>query len=81
LEQKNIMHIRVSSACQLTPEQKTVIQEFMAQATKKQIIDDYEVDADLINGIRIQSNTLLWEQSVAQRLRDVKQFLLARHSL
>ena len=51
------------------------IQGFLAAKTGCVIIYEKRIDATLIAGIRLQSNTLLWECSVAQQLRVLRQAL------
>ncbi|KKP35340.1 MAG: ATP synthase subunit delta [candidate division TM6 bacterium GW2011_GWF2_32_72] len=66
---KNIIDFNISSSHQLNEHQKKVIQEFLEHNTKKNITSSYKINPNLIAGIRLQSNELLWEYSIQKKLR------------
>ena len=69
------MEFSVLSAHDLDKKELTTIQHFLEEKTKKTIIYNHKINKDLIAGIRLLSNTLLWEHSIAQQLRDAEQLL------
>lgn len=72
-EQKtNIMHVVIESSYELEKKQLQTIKQFLADKTGKDIIYEYHVNKELIAGVRARSDTLLWECSVAQKLRDIR---------
>lgn len=70
-EQKGIMTFLISSSPALTTQELHSLVEFLARVTGRSIIYDYTVDPHLIAGIRLQSTTLLWEQSVRKQLHAI----------
>ena len=61
----------VSSTLPLTESQCVTIEQFMNQKIVGTKLFHYTIDSTLIAGIRIQSDTLLWEYSIAKRLRTI----------
>lgn len=68
----NIMHLVIESSCELEQKQLHTIKQFLADKTGKDIIYEYHVNKELIAGVRARSDTLLWECSIAQKLRDIR---------
>jgi ATP synthase F1 delta subunit len=62
----------VASSSPLASDQRVVIEQFLAARVKGTIIYRYKVVPKLIAGVRLQSDTLLWEYSVDQQLRDLQ---------
>lgn len=62
---------RILSASSLRDAEIQDVVSFLASHTKRDIIYDYTVDDSLIAGVRVQSDTLLWEHSIKKQLRDV----------
>jgi ATP synthase F1 delta subunit len=67
-EEAGIMSFVITSAPSLTSQEVQTLIEFLARVTGRSIIYEYKVDTRLIAGIRLQSTTLFWEQSIAKRL-------------
>lgn len=78
MEEQNIVSFTMSSAQDLTQEQQEHIKKFLAQSTNKTIIYKYTVNKDLIAGLRLQSNTYLWEHSLKKYLRNITLTLTSR---
>jgi F-type H+-transporting ATPase subunit delta len=76
-QRKGIMAFKVKSSDELTPNQLEVIIIALAAKTRKQIEYDYKIDKALIAGLRLQSNSLLWERSVAQQLNEARCILIS----
>lgn len=74
-EQNNIMEFTFISANQITTDQCSKIQSFLIQKTGKTIEYKSIVDPQLIAGIRAQSNTLLWENSIQGRMNEAYRLL------
>jgi len=75
-EVHNIQTFTISSAQELTQEQLTAMQQFLAHTTGNDIIYKHTVTPALIAGIRAQSTTHVWEISVAKRLRSMRLALI-----
>jgi F-type H+-transporting ATPase subunit delta len=73
---ENIMHFSVTSAQPLSDEQQQKINEHLMNLAKNRVLIEFSIDPALIEGIRIQSPTLLWEHSIAQLLRKFNHSLL-----
>jgi F-type H+-transporting ATPase subunit delta len=71
-EQHGIMNVHVQSSSLLDDAQLQVVRAFLSDKTGKKIIYTYAVKKDLIAGIRLQSDTLLWEYSVRKKLRAIR---------
>ena len=69
---KKRIHFTIASSHDLTTHECSVIVEFLANITGASIIYDYKVDKNLIAGIRLQSNTYLWQYSIGQHLDMMK---------
>ncbi len=73
--EKGIAQFAVRSSHQLADDQLETAIAFLKQATNKQIMYSYQVDPQLIAGLRLQSDTLLWEHSVKKQLLGAQQAL------
>lgn len=75
--QKNIFLVNVCTSCTINDKQKSIIINFVHNLIKKEDIKiNFCVDKNLISGIKIKSNTLLWEHSVRKHLKILKNNLL-----
>ncbi len=73
-EKEHDMHLfTVSSSHKLDREQRVQTEKFLAKRVSGTILYTYTVDPDLIAGMRMQSNTLMWEFSIKQQLRAIAQ--------
>ncbi len=75
--QHKIVDLQVTSSTDLTEEQIEDIKHFFTKLSGQYPKIRYHVNPLLIAGIRLQTETLLWEYSVAQQLRKLKQELIA----
>jgi ATP synthase F1 delta subunit len=75
-KRKKIMHFTVTSAHTLSTEDQDRIITHLKELTNNNTLVTFNEDPLLIEGIRIQSSTLLWEHSIAQRLRKFNHSLL-----
>lgn len=73
-EKNNILECTIESSESLESASQKVIHDFLKASTGKHIIPHFIVEPKLIAGIRITSKTLLWEYSLAQQLRQIKNF-------
>ncbi len=71
-EMHHIHTVIIASSSPLASDQKEAIEHFLAARVKGTILYTYRQDPALIAGIRIQSDTLLWEYSINQHLRDLQ---------
>lgn len=67
-----IAQVTISSSHPVTDQELKVMQEFLANKTGLSIIYDYKIDKKLIAGIRLQSDTFLWEYSINKKLESIK---------
>jgi len=72
---KHILEFAIISSHPLTKDEIEVIKHFLAQMTGQDIMYVYKIDKELIAGIRLQSDTFLWEYSICQRLNEAKLLL------
>lgn len=68
----NIMVFTVESSDPLTPTARAVLERFLTKKTRKTVVTTHSITKKLIAGIRIYSKTLLWEYSIAQQLRQIR---------
>jgi ATP synthase F1 delta subunit len=74
----NILEFSFESSHQLTADQLSCIKKFLEKKTKKTILYKETINKKLIAGIRLLSNSLLWEHSVAQQLQKAGQLLRSK---
>jgi F-type H+-transporting ATPase subunit delta len=67
-----ILNFVISSSHQLNEQEIQVLQNFLARSTRRDIIYDYSIDKNLIAGVRMQSDTLLWEHSIRKHLDQIR---------
>lgn len=71
-KEKNAIHeFQVISSYSLSSDQKKDVEQFLTNTISGTILCTYTVSHELIAGIRIQSNTMIWEHSINQQLRAV----------
>ncbi len=68
-EEQNLVQVVMTSAHPLSADERAVVQKFLQQTTGKKIQIQDKIDPNLIAGIRLQSDTFLFEHSVAKQLR------------
>ena len=74
-ERREIMEFEVRSSHALTKDQLETIKYFLSSKTGNHILYEHTIHKDLIAGIRLQSDLLLWERSVARRLAEAQRLL------
>ena len=74
-ERRGIMEFSIQSSPVLTKEQITTIKNFLSAKTGCHILYEYKENKNLIAGVRVQSDNVLWERSVARRLVEVQRLL------
>ncbi len=75
-EKNKIASFEVSSVVELKNNDKETIENFLVKKLNKEIILNFKIDKKLIAGIKIKSNNLLWEYSVARQLDELKKQIL-----
>lgn len=74
-ERKGIMRFSITSSHEISNQDLEIIENFLAYKSNKTIISTYKVDKKLVAGIRLQSDTLLWEYSIYKQCETLrKQF-------
>jgi ATP synthase F1 delta subunit len=76
LRKHNILSCLFKSSHELSKTSVATAQQFLKKLTGCDIITTEIVDPSLIAGLRLQSNTILWEYSVAQHLKRARQLLI-----
>lgn len=69
---KNIGAFTITSSHELNPADLTSLEEYLAKHTGQVIMYSYSVDKNLIAGIRMQSDTALFEYSIRKQLEQIK---------
>ena len=72
LKRAGIVMCTLLSSHALTEHERSIVQQFIAHQVGYRIIYDYKVDPALIAGIKVVSDTFMWEYSVARQLREVE---------
>lgn len=72
LKRAGIVMCTLLSSHALTEHERSIVQQFIARQVGYHIIYDYTVDPSLIAGIKVVSDTFMWEYSVARQLREVE---------
>lgn len=72
LKQIGVVMCTLVSSHALTEPERAVVQHYIARQIGYQIIYDYKIDASLIAGIKVVSDTFMWEYSVARQLREIE---------
>ena len=75
--QHKIVDLHVISSDDLSQEQIEVIKLFFTKLSGQYPKIRHAINPSLIAGVRLQTETLLWEYSIAQQLRKLKQELIA----
>lgn len=70
-ETNHIHLVTVSSSIALDAQQQKAIEQFLGAQVSGTLLYSYDVDKKLIAGIRLQSDTVLWERSINKRLREI----------
>ncbi|HZW61698.1 MAG TPA: ATP synthase F1 subunit delta [Candidatus Babeliales bacterium] len=68
---KKIIECTITSSHELNAQALSTIQNFLARKTGCAIIYTNRVDKNLIAGLRLQGDTVLWEYSIRKQLRQV----------
>ena len=73
----NISDLRITSSSDLSEEKIEEIKNFFTKKSGQRVVVRYSVNPELIAGIRLQTDTYLWDYSIAKQLRKLKQELIA----
>ncbi len=76
--EKNIQSFKIATSRDITGAQQEKILDYARSISNAQVIPEFEVDPELIIGIRIESITFLWERSIKALLRNISQSLLIK---
>jgi F0F1-type ATP synthase delta subunit len=74
-ERKNILHFDIDSSHELDTEAITSIKDFLARHTGKNIESQQYINHNLIAGLRLQSDALLWEYSVRKQIHELNKLI------
>lgn len=73
----NIADLQVTSSIDLSESMMQEFKDFFTKLSGQKVVVRHTVNPALIAGVRMQTETLLWENSIAQQLRKLKQELIA----
>ncbi len=73
--QHAIIFFQINSMPALNSTQQKQFRDFLEHITKKHVRCTFAENAQLLAGIRAKSDTLLWEYSVAKKLREAQQMI------
>lgn len=72
---KNIIIFDISSSDPLDKNDMDIIMKFLYKNTNNDILPIYRIDKSLIAGIKLQSDSFLWECSIRKQLASTKKLL------
>lgn len=72
----NIIEVEIQTADDLDPDAVKEFERFFEHLSGKKVESEIRVDRSLIAGVRLQSDFLLWDYSVASRLRALRHKLV-----
>ena len=73
---KNIAHINVTSAIEISEERKDDIKNKIASKLKKNVVVDWGVDGDIIAGLIFNIDETIIDNSVKQKLEDLSKEII-----
>lgn len=76
-ERNSIILFDITSANELKDSDLKDIKYFLERKSGCKVIESYEIDKNLIAGIKAKSTTLLWEYSIAKQMRNIRRLILA----
>jgi len=71
-QRKNIIMFNIISSHRLENSDLKIIEKFLAIKTNKKIMSKSTINKELVAGIRLQSNTLLWEYSIYKQCETLR---------
>ncbi|MCB1326305.1 MAG: ATP synthase F1 subunit delta [Spirochaetales bacterium] len=71
-------HVGIESASALSAEQKEALKKAIGSRLQKDIVLKEKVRADLIGGVVVRSGDLLFDSSISNRLKRIRQAILER---
>ena len=80
-KQAEIHDFTITSSAPLPPEKQGAIEESLRAAVGGTVNITYQEDSSLIAGIRIESKTYYWEDSIAGRIKDIRHALYTQEKL
>ena len=78
LRRNNMMHFMFNTSHALPFKDQKIMQQFLSDKTGKHIIYTHKINPQLIAGVRLLSQTLLWDDSIAYKLKRLETTLLKK---
>lgn len=75
-EIKNITHVNVTSAIELSDERKQDIKQKLAEKLKKEVLVDWNVNNEIIAGLVLNINETIVDNSVKHKLEDLSRNII-----
>ena len=73
---QNKVEATITSAVEMTEEQKTALLEKLEKANNKNIVPTYKVDPAIMGGLLVEMDGRVYDGTLKSRLRDVKEVML-----
>lgn len=73
---KNITHIDVTSAIELTNERKEEIKTKIAERLEKDVVIDWDIDNEIIAGLVFKMDELIIDNSIRHKLEDLSKEII-----
>lgn len=71
-KKNRILSFNIESSSILEPDQLDFIHKFLAYNTNSTIVSTAKINKELIAGLRLQSDTYLWEYSIRKQINELK---------
>jgi len=82
-KQHHIQYFKIATSHTITDQEQAIITNFLKNSLEHHITikADFIIDKNLISGIKITSETLMWENSIAHQLKNINQAVLQQVGL
>lgn len=75
---KDFVEVRVISAVELSPEQLFTLEQKLIRVLKKQILFKFEIEPDIIGGLRIIADNTVIDNSIKTQIHNIKEQIYRR---
>jgi F-type H+-transporting ATPase subunit delta len=75
-KEKGLMQFTITSAHELDADLQQQLLNYLERETGLKVMPEFAPDRSLIAGVRMQSDTLLWEHSIRKQLRNAQQAIV-----
>jgi len=75
-EMKNITHVGITTAINLTEERKEEIKNKISEKLKKEVVADWKVDSEIIAGLVLNIDETIVDNSIKHKLDDLSKNIM-----